>query len=166
MLPVTAALWFVAPALGLAVWVAWSDMKSMRIPNAAVLAMAAVWAMLGWPALGLAGWGWGWAVLGIVLAAGFAANQLGLIGAGDAKFAAAMAPLFSTGNWRLIFALFAACLLAAFVAHRGARALPALRRLVPDWESWRRADFPMGLALGGLLAIWVILPILAAIPAD
>lgn len=166
MLTATAALWFALPALALAIWVAWSDMKSMRIPNAAVLAMVAVWALLGVPALGMQGWIWGWAVLGIVLVAGFVANQAGLIGAGDAKFAAAMAPLFSTGDWRLIAALFSVCLLAAFVLHRGARALPALRRLVPDWESWRRADFPMGLALGGMLVIWVILPILAAFPAD
>jgi prepilin peptidase CpaA len=36
--------------LPIAIWVAWSDMKRMKIPNKAVLAMAAIW-----PLPGLAG---------------------------------------------------------------------------------------------------------------
>jgi len=166
MIALPAALWFVLPCAALAIWVAWSDMKTMKIPNTAVLAMAGVWAVLGPFAFGLQGYLWGWAVLAIVLAVGFLANLAGLLGAGDAKFAAAMAPVFSTGDWRLIFALFAACLLAAVALHRAAGALPPVRRLVPDWESWTRRDFPMGLALGGMLVFWLILPIVAAILAD
>lgn len=38
----TTALWFLPFALPIAVWVAWSDMKFMRIPNKAVLALTAV----------------------------------------------------------------------------------------------------------------------------
>lgn len=161
MIAAAAALWFLPFALPIGLWVAWSDMKFMKIPNKAVLAMALAYAVAGWPAFGLAGWLWGWAVLAIVLAAGFVANAAGLVGAGDAKFAAAMAPVFSTGDLRLICALFAACLLGAFATHRIVRALPALRRIGAGWESWQRADFPMGLALSGTLIFYLLAPFLA-----
>lgn len=161
MIAPVAALWMLPLALPIAIWVAWSDMKFMKIPNKAVLAMAAAYALLGWPAFGLAGFLWGWAVLAMVLAAGFIANAAGLVGAGDAKFAAAMAPVFATGDPRLICALFAACLLGAFATHRLARALPPLRRIAAGWESWHRADFPMGLALAGTLIFYLLAPFLA-----
>lgn len=157
----TAALWFLPFCLPIALWVAWSDMKFMKIPNKAVIAMAAVWAVVGLAAFSLPQYGWGWAVLGIVLVAGFVANAAGLVGAGDAKFAAAMAPVFSTGDIRLVLALFSACLLAAFAAHRLARLVPAVRRMAGDWESWTRKDFPMGLALAGTLIFYLLAAFLA-----
>jgi len=53
-------------------------------------------------------------------------------------------------------ALFTANLLAAFVAHRIARG-SGLRRLAPGWKSWSAGkEFPMGLALGGTLAIYLL----------
>jgi prepilin peptidase CpaA len=61
----------------------------------------------------------------------------------------------------LVLVLFAAILLGAFTTHRLARALPPVRRMTPDWESWTRArDFPMGLALSGTLVIYLLLPFL------
>ena len=52
-------------------------------------------------------------------------------------------------------------LLAAFTTHRTARMIPAVRTATPDWQSWeRRRDFPMGFALGGTLAIYLLLPLL------
>lgn len=161
MIAPTAALWFLPFCLPIAVWVAWSDMKYMKIPNKAVMVMAAVWAVVGLLAFPLNTYLWGWAVLGIVLVAGFIANAVGLVGAGDAKFAAAMAPVFVTGDPRLIFALFAACLLGAFATHRIARLIGPLRRALPDWESWNRKDFPMGLALAGTLIFYLLAPFLA-----
>lgn len=161
MIAPAAALWFLPVSVLIGLWVAWSDMKFMKIPNKAVLAMAAAYALLGWPAFGLTGFLWGWAVLAMVLAAGFVANAAGLVGAGDAKFAAAMAPVFSTGDARLICALFAACLLGAFATHRLTRALPATRRIGAGWESWQRQDFPMGLALAGTLIFYLLAPFLA-----
>jgi prepilin peptidase CpaA len=156
-----AALWFLPFCVPVAIWVAWSDMASMKIPNKAVLTMAAIWAVVGLLAFPLPQYGWGWAVLGIVLAVGFILSALGLVGAGDAKFAAAMAPVFSTGDWRAILALFCACLLGAFATHRIARAIPAIRRATPDWTSWNHKDFPMGLALAGTLIFYLLAPFLA-----
>ena len=81
------------------------------------------------------------------------------MGAGDAKFAAAAAPLIHVGDLRFLMAVFAANLLAAFVAHRIAKHTP-LRRLAPEWHSWDSgARFPMGLALGGTLAIYLLMGI-------
>ena len=87
-------------------------------------------------------------------------NAAGLVGAGDAKFAAAMAPFFITADVRLLLGLFAACLLGAFFAHRLARAVPAVRRATAEWASWTARKFPMGLALSGTL---IFFPVLAAI---
>jgi prepilin peptidase CpaA len=153
-------LWFLPWTLGIAIWVAWSDMKHMKIPNKAVLALAAVWVLVGFFAVPWQHWLVGFALMALVLAIGFVANLVGLVGAGDAKFAAAMAPFFAGADLRLVLGLFAACLLGAFAAHRGLRALPAFRAATPDWASWTHHKFPMGLALGGLL---VFHPVVALI---
>lgn len=161
MISSSAALWLLPFCLPIAIWVAWSDMKFMKIPNKAVMTMAAVWAVVGFFAFPLVQYGWGWALLGIVLAIGFVSSALGLVGAGDAKFAAAMAPVFTTANPVLVLALFCACLLGAFATHRLARMIPAVRRAASDWESWTRKDFPMGLALSGTLIFYLLAPFLA-----
>lgn len=153
-------LMFLPFALAIGVWVSWSDMKFMKIPNNAVMALLAVWLVVGLLAVALTplpikAWAFGWALAAVVLVAGFVANAAGIIGAGDAKFAAAMAPFFIGGDLRLIFALYAACLLGAFATHRLARAIPPLRRVTADWASWTNKDFPMGLALSGTLIFYL-----------
>jgi len=151
----SAALWFLPGVAVVSAWVAWSDMRAMRIPNAAVLALLGIYLVLGPFLLPLAAWGWGWVHFGVVLAAGFLLTIARLIGAGDAKFAAAMAPFIASGDVAVFMLLFAAVLLAAFLTHRVARATPSLRGLAPHWDSWNRNDFPMGLALGGALVVYL-----------
>ena len=152
-------LWFLPLLVPIAIWVSWSDMKFMKIPNKAVLTTAAVYLVAGLLVLPLQAWLWGWALLVIVLIVGYLANMLSLIGAGDAKFAAVMAPFFVGADIGLVMALFAACLLGAFTSHRLARSIGAIRRMTPDWLSWTSRDFPMGLALSGLLIFY---PLVAA----
>ena len=43
----SSALWFLPFAIPIAIWVAWSDMKFMKIPNMAVLALLAVFLGVG-----------------------------------------------------------------------------------------------------------------------
>jgi len=94
----------------------------------------------------------------VVLVVGFLLSTCRLIGAGDAKFAAAMAPYLARGDLIFVMFLFASVLMGAFVTHRLARGIPAARRAAPDWESWtRRKDFPMGLALAGTLVFYLLL---------
>ncbi|MFN3292231.1 MAG: prepilin peptidase [Gemmobacter sp.] len=147
------ALWFLPFVAPVAIWVAWSDMKFMKIPNKAVLALAGVFATIGLLAVPLPEYGWRWMHLAVVLAIGFVLTIAGAMGAGDAKFAAAMAPFVALGDARLFIGIFAASLLAAFAAHRLMRAVPAFRAATPDWASWTHAKFPMGLALSGALLI-------------
>ena len=152
----TTALWFLPFALPIAVWVAWSDMKFMRIPNKAVLALTAVFLVVGLAALPLEVWAWRWTHLLVVLAIGFVANLAGVIGAGDAKYAAAMAPFFPASDLRLVLALLAAAIVGAFISHRMARAIGPVRAMTADWASWTHKDFPMGLALSGTLIFYLL----------
>lgn len=152
-----AAFWLLLPALPIAAWVVWSDLRSMRIPNKAVLALIIVYAVVGVFTLPFSVWAWSWLHLLLVLVVGFLLTLTGGFGAGDAKFAAAMAPFVALGDLQMFLALLAAIILASFITHRLARRIPALRRATPDWESWQRREFPMGLALGPALIIYLVL---------
>lgn len=156
MLPPHSALALLPFAIIIGIWVSWSDMKFMKIPNKAVMAMAAVWLVVGVIAVPFPLWLWGWALGATVLVVGFVANAARMIGAGDAKFAAAMAPVFIQADLRLALPLFAASILAAIAAHRLARRVPAVRAATPDWASWTHKDFPMGLALSGSLIFYLL----------
>lgn len=151
----TAALWFFPFVLPICLWVAWNDMASMKIPNKAVIALVVVYLVVGLIALPLDLYAWRLVHLVVVLLAGIAINAVGLLGAGDAKFAAAAAPFIAIGDLQLLALILAANLLAGYTAHRIAKHTP-LRKLAPDWESWNRGKkFPMGLCLGGTLAIYL-----------
>jgi prepilin peptidase CpaA len=152
----TAALIFLPFATVIGIWVAFSDMRAMKIPNLAVLALGAVYLVIGPFVLPFGTYLWGWALCAMVLVFGFVLNAAGALGAGDAKFAAAMAPFFIHADLRFVLGLAAACLLAAFAAHRLMRALPAVRRALPDWVSWTHPRFPMGLGLSGLLIFYLL----------
>lgn len=154
-LTASAALWFLPFLAPICVYVAYTDMSRMKIPNHAVAAMVMVYAVVGLIALPFSEYLWGYMHLLVVLIFGIAFNAGGLIGAGDAKFAAAAAPFIPVGDLRIVIVIFASSLLAAYIAHRFAKHTP-LRRLAPQWESWSRGkDFPMGLALGGSLALYL-----------
>jgi prepilin peptidase CpaA len=156
---VTTALWFAVFAGPIGIWVAWNDMAFMKIPNRAVVALFAVFVVVGLLALPFEDYLWRYVQFAGVLALGFVLNAARAVGAGDAKFAAAMAPFVDPGDARVVLVLFAAVLIAAFVTHRAARTIPAMRAAFPAWESWSRKDFPMGLALGGTLIFYLLLGI-------
>ena len=157
-LTVYAALWFLPFVVPICLWVAWSDMKFMKIPNKAVLALGVVFLVVGLVALPFAEYPWRLLHIVVVLVAGFAINMAGMVGAGDAKFAAVMAPFVPLADARLFIVLFAAVLLAAYLTHRLFRAVPAMRARTADWESWTAGKkFPMGLALAGTLVFYLAL---------
>jgi len=156
-------LWLLLPALPVALWVAWSDLKYMKITNRAVMVMGGIFLVSGLIALPLDVYGWRLINLVVVLAAGFVANALRLVGGGDAKYAAAIAPYFASAELGRIMILFAVMLLAALVVHRTARRIAWLRNLTPDWKSWQAGkDFPMGLALSATLVVYLALPLIGS----
>lgn len=152
-----AALWLLIGVLPIAGWVVWSDLASMRIPNMAVLALVAVYAVVGALTLPLQTWAWSWLHLPVVLVIGFALSLTGGVGAGDAKFAAAMAPFVALGDLSAIFLLLSALAILTFVLHRLARMVAPIRAATPDWVSWTRRDFPFGIALAPALVIYLAL---------
>lgn len=150
--------WIYLPfVLPICFYVAFTDLREMRITNQAVMVLGGLFVILGLVALPFDAYLWRLAQLMIVLVVGIVVNAAGGIGAGDAKFAAAAAPYIALGDLRLLIVIFTANLLAAFATHRLAKHSP-LRRLAPGWKSWDMGwKFPMGLCLGGTLAIYLTL---------
>ncbi len=151
------ALWYLPFVLPICFYVAFTDLSEMRITNQAVIALAVVFLIVGLIALPLPVYGFRLVQMVVVLVIGITLNAGGAVGAGDAKFAAAAAPFIAPGDVRVLLAIFAANLLAAFVTHRIIKYTP-LRRIAPGWKSWDMGwKFPMGLSLGGTLAIYLLL---------
>ncbi|MEM7471938.1 MAG: prepilin peptidase [Pseudomonadota bacterium] len=157
LLSASQALWFLPFVLPICVWVAWSDLATMKIPNKAVLALIAVFVVIGMIAFPFSVWLWQLPHFFVVLAIGFLLTILGVMGAGDAKFAAAAAPFVLLPDATNIIAILGISALFGFVSHRLARATP-IRKLVPHWESWeRKKDFPMGYPLALTLVAYLAL---------
>lgn len=155
--PPASALAFLIMVTPVCAWVIWTDLKYMKIRNTAVMALVAIYALAGPFLLPLDVWAWRWLHLVVVLAIGVFLNAVAHFGAGDAKFAAAAAPFFSLSALPLVIVLLAAFILGAFTAHRMFRRIPAVRAAAPDWVSWTRADFPLGLALVGTLWAYLLI---------
>jgi prepilin peptidase CpaA len=157
MLEPTDAMILLVPVLPIAVWAAVSDLKRMKIPNTAVIAMAAVWPLLGWYLVPMTAWFWGFAIMAIVFVAGFLLYLTGTFGAGDAKFAAAIAGLFVGGNIGEILLIIFVSMIGSLTLHRILRSLPFIRNATPDWESWtRRRYFPFGMALSVIVVFYLL----------
>lgn len=151
-----AAAWFLPFVLPICLWVAYTDLSRMKILNKAVMALVLVYLVVGFLVLPFDVYAWRWVHLAVVLVAGIALNAVGALGAGDAKFAAAAAPFIAIGDLKIILMILAATAFFGFVIHRLAKHSP-LRRLAPEWESWtREGKYPMGLSLGGALAIYLV----------
>ena len=150
--PLSALVLLVAVA-PICAWVVYTDLKFMKIRNLAVLALVAVFAVVGGLVLPPEVWLWRWLHLPVVLGVGLVLNLAAGVGMGDVKFAAASAPFFATdpAHVLIVVVLLQACTLGAFVTHRTARAIPAVRAATPDWVSWGHRKFPFGLVLVGTL---------------
>ncbi|MEM6726889.1 MAG: prepilin peptidase [Pseudomonadota bacterium] len=156
ILPST-ALAFLPFVLPICFWVMWSDLKAMRIPNAAVLALVAGFVIVGLFALPFSDFLWRLVTMVVVLVLMFFANVVGLMGAGDSKFIAAAAPFVDPSDAGILAFIFGCNLLACVATHRIAKNT-SLRQMAPDWDSWDRGrKFPMGFALGGSLIIYLLL---------
>lgn len=153
----SSALWFLPFAAPICIWVAWSDLKSMKILNVAVAALIVVFLAVGVFALDLSEMPWRLLHFVVLLVIGFVLNALGMLGAGDAKFIAAAAPFVALPDAGFVMMLLAAMLVIAFILHRVLRASAGFRKLTPSWESWEHKDFPMGLALGPCLLTYLAL---------
>ncbi len=156
------SLVFLPFAVVIGIYVAWRDLSSMKIPNVSVYALFAVFVILGPFAMPLETYGIRWAQGLGMLVVGMVLNAAGAMGAGDSKFIAAAAPFVAGADAVYVLFIFCGALLAAFAAHRIARASP-LRSLVPDWRSWETGRrFPMGFPLSVALVYYLAQPLLSA----
>lgn len=152
------ARWFLPFVLPLCFAAAYTDLSSMRIPNWINDSLGALYIVLGLFVMPTwADYGWQLLHLPIGIGFGFLFFSAGVMGAGDAKFIGAAAPLVVLPDLPALVLIYAANLLAAFATHRLAKYSP-LSRLAPGWQSWNVGKkFPMGFSLGGTLAIYLIL---------
>lgn len=156
MISPTAAAVLLPFAAAVGLWVSWSDLKFMKIPNQASLVMLAVWTVVGIFVVPLKLWAMGLGLGAVVLVVTFLLNAIGAIGGGDAKFAAAMAPAFIHANITLLCMIYIACSLGALAAHRLLKYIPAFRRATPDWKSWTHKGFPFGTTLSATLIFYLL----------
>ncbi len=141
----------VLAALGLVA--CWFDIRERRLPNWLVLVTLAA-------GLGLAGWRsgiedlpWHLAHVAIALAVGIGLYAIRALGAGDAKYYAALAAWFALGDGvKLLMAVsFAGLVLAlGWLAWRKFAGKPAPRKPVDDMD---KVPFGVAMALGAMLAL-------------
>ena len=152
-----AFLIFVAP---LSLYVAWNDLRDMKIPTWSTDALAIIFVIVGIFVMPFNDYLWRYAHFGVVLILGIVLNAVGAMGAGDSKFLASAAPFVALPDIGIVFYLLSAGLFAGLVIHRGARAIPTIRNMVPNWASWSQGKrFPMGFAMGPVLIIYLALPL-------
>lgn len=161
-LTATQAAWFLPFVAPVCLYVAWNDLRAMKIPTWSTDLLALIFVVVGiflmpfWPDYVMR-----FAHFGVVLVIGMVLNAIGAMGAGDSKFIASAAPFVALQDaWAVLF-LLATSFIAAFAVHRLCRAIPAIRDLVPDWQSWtEKRRFPMGFPLGVTLILYLAHPLI------
>ncbi|TNC70931.1 prepilin peptidase [Rubellimicrobium roseum] len=160
--PPDVALAFLLGAVPVSIWAGYVDLSRMKIPNKAVLALLAIFVLGGLLLLPLGSWtfaDWAWRLLHlvVVLLIGMGLNAIYLMGAGDAKFAAAAAPFIAFADLGTFAVIFLLSLLSGWLVHRLFKWTIG-PRLAPDWVSWTSGKrFPMGVGLGLSLVAYLAL---------
>jgi prepilin peptidase CpaA len=149
------ALVFLILTAPLLLLMAWGDLRYMRIRNFAVLALAGVFVVVGPFLFDWSEYGTRWMQMGGMLAITFVLTMAGVMGGGDAKMLAAMAPFVALADAGFFLMILACAMISALVTHRLFRALSAARTATPDWRSWTHAKVPMGLGLSGTLMLYL-----------
>jgi prepilin peptidase CpaA len=156
------ALWFaIAAMLPLMLLTAWYDLKHLRIPNWLALLVLATFAVAGPWGLPLETFLWRVAAGAAVLGVGFALFAAGLIGGGDAKMAAALAPFVAGEDVPALLLLYAVVTLGLLLLLR--LAMQLARHGATGWRAVdqysrpaRDRVFPMGLILAVTITIYLL----------
>ena len=157
------ALWLaVAAMLPLMSLCAWYDLKSLRIPNGLVLAVVGVFLMAGVWGLPFDEFVWRLGQGAAVLLIGFALFSAGVVGGGDAKMAAALAPFVAARDVLSVMLLYAVVTLLLLLALR--LAMQLTRHRTTGWMAVdqyarpaRERVFPMGLIFAITIVAYLLL---------
>lgn len=148
------------PAVPICIWVAWSDMKFMRIPNVACYALFISFLVLAPLIFDLNEYGFRIIQGILVLIGGFFATSIGLVGGGDSKFAAAMAPFIALSEIFPFIFIIGIMSFISIALHKLVGVTPGLKNLIKDWDSWNaHGMFPFGITLAGSLIAYLLLNI-------
>ena len=151
-----AAYWFLPAIIPIALFISWNDMRDMKITNNTVIVVMVAYGLLGPFAFGWSMYFWQWLHFPIALVVCMALWALRVMGGGDDKLIAAMAPIFVMADVEVILRIFAASLIAALVVHTFFRLTP-LKRPVAEWKSWNAgAYFPKGFPLSMTLLLYLV----------
>jgi prepilin peptidase CpaA len=134
---------------------AWGDLRYMRIRNVAVLILAGVFVVTGPFLFDLSDYGVRWGQMLFMLALAFVLMMGGVMGGGDAKMLAAMAPFVALDDMGVFLMILACAMISALVTHRAFRALRMATGTTPEWQSWTHPKVPMGLGLSGALMLYL-----------
>ena len=151
----SAALVFAVLTFPLLLLMAWGDLRYMRIRNFAVLTLAAMFVVVGPFVFDLHDYGVRWVQMLAMLGIAFFLTMAGVMGGGDAKMLAAMAPYVALQDMGFFLLILACAMIAALATHRLFRSLPVATDSTPDWRSWGHAKVPMGLGLSGCLMLYL-----------
>jgi prepilin peptidase CpaA len=153
-----AQAWIFLPlALPIALWACYTDITEFKIKNVTVLALLGGFVVLGPIALGFEEYAWRFTHFGVVLLVGFILSAVMGIGAGDAKFAAAMAPFIALSDAGTVLVVWTMVTLATVLLYAVPRFIPMVAHV-----GIRRASkmpFPFGIALAPTLVIYLVLGI-------
>ena len=151
--PLLVALIAMTPLM---VYVMWSDLKSLRIPNWTVLAVLGVYLVTGLWGLPLEVFLWRLGYAAAFLVVGFAIYALagGKVGAGDMKLIAVLIPFVSASDVLFVLFLYGVVTLVGLMIHRLIRA--RLRGRKTGWLALDQAIYyPVGLVLGVTTLIYL-----------
>lgn len=163
------ALIFLPLVLPIALWAVYTDLTELKIRNICVISLLAGFVVLGPFALDLGDYAWRFAHVGVVLVIGFLLSIAGILGAGDAKFAAAMAPFVALSDGLLVLLIVTTSAFVFMIVHQIAKRIPAVVNATPHWASWdtgRRSvtkqAFPYGIGLSTGLVVYIALGLAGA----
>ncbi len=160
-MPPLTALILLAIALPFCVWAALSDLKQMKILNPTNLGLFLCFVVAGALLFPLDQYGLRLSQAALMLAVGFLMTAFGLMGGGDSKFIAAMAPYVALQDVPAFVFLLAAVSLATVALHRGVGAVSPFKARLAGWKSWDAGGkFPFGVTLSSTLIMYLALQLL------
>ncbi len=157
----TPALWVaIAAMVPLMVLTALQDLKDLKISNYLVLAVIVTFLVTGFWGLPLETFGWRLLQGVVVLILGFIVFQFGVIGGGDAKMAAALAPFvvlqdITTVLLVYVVVTFAMLLVLRLIMHYRRHAPTGWKAIDQQTQPLAERVFPMGLVFGVTIVIYL-----------
>jgi len=156
---ISPALVLLLAATPFCVMAAVTDLRSMKILNTTNIGLFLAFVIVGFFLFPIDQYGLRLSQAAVMLVAGFILTSLGMMGGGDSKFIAAMAPFIALQDALGFLFLLSALSLLTVALHRGIGAIKPMQASLAGWKSWsaEKRKFPFGVTLGTALFIYLCL---------